>query len=405
MRKQLVIVDPGLREAGGHHAGFAAAVAAELSRGDEASDIRFLAHRQVHSRIAGLLATAGCEVEPWFTVNYYENADNPGTLAERNRYIRTLYGEYFAMFERLMERIGQVEIYFLYHTMRWEHILALALALERLEEKGARFRHVVCLMFGPGQGREEARRQIGYLLALHRLLRCAGVELHASCLEYAEAYAALLRLPDPLPVHACFLITAEDRRRLHVQRRTSGVIRLDHARVILYLGDAKDSKGFLDLPRLVEALLPLLGREGRLVIQCTYQSWVSPKILETVKRLERLAVGEPRIELHIGFWSDAELKDRLFAADLLVFNYDDEVYRDKTSGLLWLACFYGIPLVCIGENWLTREARRLAFWLKIYRIPEEFLADARGKSIVCAPARPDDAYRELLFREFKVLPC
>src|SRR3546814_3141342 len=69
------------------------------------------------------------------------------------------------------------------------------------------------------------------------LARLPGVELHASCGEYAAAYAALLDHARPLPVHPCFL--GDWRKR--PARRTGG----GEDRILLYVGEVKQEKGFL----------------------------------------------------------------------------------------------------------------------------------------------------------------
>src|SRR3546814_18598958 len=40
-------------------------------------------------------------------------------------------------------------------------------------------------------------------------------------------------------------------------------------------------------------------------------------------------------------------------------NYDAEAYAHKTSGLLWLAAWYRLPVAVPPGTWLEREARRL----------------------------------------------
>src|SRR3546814_7420716 len=97
-------------------------------------------------------------------------------------------------------------------------------------------------MYSPGVdgvgGTIDVQRRLNFRLAFAGLARLPGVELHASCGEYAAAYAALLDHARPLPVHPCFL--GDWRKR--PARRTGG----GEDRILLYVGEVKQEKGFLD---------------------------------------------------------------------------------------------------------------------------------------------------------------
>src|SRR3546814_1237253 len=79
--------------------------------------------------------------------------------------------------------------------MSWEHASALSLAIGLLGSGGNRLQHLVLLMYSPGVdgvgGTIDVQRRLNFRLAFAGLARLPGVELHASCGEYAAAYAAL----------------------------------------------------------------------------------------------------------------------------------------------------------------------------------------------------------------------
>src|SRR3546814_16383828 len=81
----------------------------------------------------------------------------------------------------------------------------------------------------------------------------------ASCGEYAAAYAALIDHARPLHVHPCFL--GDWRKR--PARRTGG----GEDRILLYVGEVKQEKGFLALPHVAEDLASRMQESSRLVIQ------------------------------------------------------------------------------------------------------------------------------------------
>src|SRR3546814_2038827 len=93
--------------------------------------------------------------------------------------------------------------------MSWEHASALSVAVGLLGNGNDRLQHLILLMYSPGVDEAgktvDAQRRLNFRLAFAGLARLPGVELHASCGEYAAAYAALLDHVRPLPVHPCFL--------------------------------------------------------------------------------------------------------------------------------------------------------------------------------------------------------
>src|SRR3546814_18797323 len=75
--------------------------------------------------------------------------------------------------------------------------------------------------------------------------------------------------------------------------------------------------------------------------------------------LQAMAGAEPRIDLHDGYWGDEQLHEWLSMASALCLDYDARAYSHKTSGLLWLAAWHGLPVRVPAGSWLDREARRI----------------------------------------------
>src|SRR3546814_9223086 len=178
------------------------------------------------------------------------------------------------------------------------------------------------------------------------LARLPGVELHASCGEYAAAYAALLDHARPLPVHPCFL--GDWRKR--PARRTGG----GEDRILLYVGEVKQEKGFLALPQVAEDLASRMPERSRLVIQ--FVSVRNAAGRQVLNELKGLAIRLPQIELHHGFWSDEHLHEALAASSVFYMNYAAEAYAHQTIGLLWLEAWYRLPVAVPPGTWLEREA-------------------------------------------------
>lgn len=383
----LAVVDPALGVAQGHHTGFAAVLAAGRPAGRSAS---LWTHRTLAADAAQALRGTGIRVEPRFATNYYRHFGKSGNGAALFGYIGALAREYAALHRQVAAEGAPTCL--LYHTLGWEHANALSLALQA-GQGAAQVRHCVLLMFCPGiahDGRMFDRTLgLNYRIALRRLHRLPGVRLFAGCSEHAAAYARLLDLAEPLPVHPCLLgnwgepppprASAADPRS---------------PRLLLYLGDAKANKGFNALPETIARLQRQCGPGARFVVQYNrLPAWADAALRASARQLETLAAGEPRLELHRGFWSDEQLRRQLCQADLLLLNYDPREYAEKSSGLVWLAAWYGLPTL-LPPGWPQREARRLG----LPHAPCAALDDpAHLPSRLWAGPAGDAAYRRALF--------
>jgi hypothetical protein len=208
----LVIADPGLEAASGHHAGVATYITS-----NQCSDIPliFFAHRTIEDLLYQRLKSTGCELYRHFTTSqyrYYGNNDPQGksrSLASIHPYIALLSKENYALIKQLTARNKDELFVLCYHTLNWEHASALALALRRKNVFSRCLRHIALLMFNPAidyRGQvTDALQCLNFRTAINALHHCKGVELFVSDTELAREYQQLLELPQPLPRHPCFL--------------------------------------------------------------------------------------------------------------------------------------------------------------------------------------------------------
>ncbi|MDQ2948564.1 MAG: hypothetical protein M3Y27_21940, partial [Acidobacteriota bacterium] len=102
---------------------------------------------------------------------------------------------------------------------------------------------------------------------------------------------------------------------------------------ISVLGESRPSKGFLDLPRIVEAIAasPPLAAAVHVVIQ----NWrpVSGYTVEHEQAVARLR-SHPFVEIVEGMLDDDDYARRLADADALLLPYDPEIYNLRGSGIL-----------------------------------------------------------------------
>lgn len=351
MMPQIALIDPALGRTGAHNRSFALLLARQ---GAGKGEIGVWCNEMISHDLCGEMVAQGVTVKPLFDVDFYRILQkHGGGVADHWDWIYHLSQQYLQAFEQVLEQWPQGLVEVIHHTLSWEHASALALALELGGSRMNRLRHLVFLMFSPGVDAAgdtyDAIKALNYRLAFRWLTQFGSVSLYAGCSEYASAYERLLGLSDALSIHPCFL---GDWGSRPLRQPRPGAPTL-----LLYAGEIKKEKGFLQLPKLLESLLQTASAETRLIIQFVAVRNDSARKVQV--RLDQLAKDDPRVEIHHGFWSDETLQETLATVDVLYLNYDASAYCHSTSGLLWLAAWYGISVVVPDNTWLRREAGRL----------------------------------------------
>lgn len=346
----LVIVDPALGRTGAHNQGF---IEMLVQQGIEPGRLGIWCNGAMAGDVRDHLAAGGVVVKPMFSVDFYQLAAKGGGVADHWDWIYRLTNEYLATLRQVLDRWPGESIRLLYHTMSWEHATALSLAIRLFGGEGGRLHHLVLLMYSPGIDQEgrtfDPDKRLNFRLAFVALDELPNVDLYASCSEYAVAYGTLLKRAEPLPLHPCFLGDWRDRPD-HSQHEAA-------KRILLYVGEIKQEKGFLALPKVTMRLLETTPDDHRLVIQ--FVGVRNEAGRHVLQQLSELAASHERIELHHGFWPEEQLLRNLSTCSIFRMDYDAAAYAHKTSGLLWLAAWYRLPVVVPENTWLEREARRL----------------------------------------------
>ncbi|MGY0797591.1 glycosyltransferase [Lysobacter sp. A286] len=382
-----VIVDPALGRTGAHNRGFAELLALQGKQAG-CGALGVWCNASIETSLRDHLETAGLVVKPVFSVEYYQLIHKPGGIADHWTWVQALARQYRDALAGILQAWPDEVIRVIHHTLSWEHASALSIAIRLLGARGDRVQHLLLLMYSPGidqTGRTyDEDRRLNYRLAFHSLDTLPNVNMYAGCSEYAHAYADLLGQVSPLPVHPCFI------GDWSVPPDNRPAPREGHERIVLYVGEIKREKGFLALPDTLRRLLQGAPATRRFVVQfVNARNDASRRVLAAI---EHIAAEHANVELHHGFWSDEQLHQQLASCDVLHLTYDAEAYAHKTSGLLWLAAWYGIPVVVPAQGWLQREARRLGL---------ASLTDASATS--AGPvhhAAVDDSYRRMLFTPF-----
>lgn len=382
----VALMDPALGRTGAHNRGF---VDLLIHQGIPPPQLGIWCHQSLDGDLLKRLQNAGAVVHPLFETDFYQVINKSGGVAEHWPWIHRLCVAYQRAMKSALDAWPKDTVRVIHHTLSWEHAQALALAIRLIGPAGERLQHLALLMYSPGldfEGRiYEHDRALNFRLAFASLDKLPNVELHASCSEYATAYAGLLGRAAPLPLHPCFL------GDWHTPPPVRSPARKGHERVILHLGEVKAQKGFLRLPALLRRALAASPATRHFVIQFVeVRNDAGRRVLA---ELEGIAAGHDNVSVHHGFWTDERLQKELAACDALCLDYDANAYAHKTSGLLWLAAWYRILVVVPRQGWLGREARRLG--LPVLDGPEDM---AGGLSV--PSGRGDQDYRRQLFTPF-----
>jgi len=380
------IIDPALGRTGAHNQGF---VDLLVRQGIDASRLGIWCHASIDQSLRDRLVDSGIVVQSPFSTDFYQIIGKAGGIADHWEWIRALAEQYLHAMTQVLAAWPLDAIRVIHHTLSWEHASALSIAMRLLGARGDRLHHLVFLMYSPGIDEAgctfDENRRLNYRLAFHSLDTLPNVRLYASCEEYAHAYATLLGRPAPLPIHPCFIgdWRSPPRRKIVAVR--------GHERVLLYVGEIKQEKGFLSLPETLRRLLESSPPTRRFVVQfLNVRNEASRKVL---KALEQIAASHANVELHHGFWSDEKLHQELAACDILHLDYDAAAYAHKTSGLLWLAAWHGVPVRIPTSGWLQREARRLGLGIVSG-------ASAAPDDVHIDESAIDGSYRRTLFAPF-----
>jgi hypothetical protein len=354
-----VVLDPGLREQGGHHPAFILSLlgADVLARNN--SELRVFANVEFMPGAVFECATNTVKYTSFFKTNFYRYFYESTHHPELPNFIRGLTAEYVAAMQLVLDEDcqsgsvkGRSSILF-FHALGWEHATALADALFLFKKRsGIAFRIVVILMFSPYRQTVnedyDSKLYLRYRVAFKRLASCELVSFFACDYETSKAYEHILArqinvIPSPFVGASKYHPCALNRDK----------------KIVLYLGDAKATKGFLALPSLLDEIINQ-GKEKSLsyIVQYTLTN-NSEEFLVVDKKLKKFADLHSNIDVFEGFWSEEKLHETLATCSALVFNYDNSVYMYQSSGVLWLAAYYKLKMFFLSNNWLTREAARL----------------------------------------------
>ncbi len=363
-RPKLIMVDPGLRDDIGHYLPYAVS----LKKAAEEFGLEFttLVHRDATAEVCAAVQGIPCFRYGVHDIAYDSGLIDLGSAADNYRYGVIKTNEVFAtdLWKGLEGVVGfDDHLYFPNITERQFLGLVSAIsftALGHYPQCHAMLRYPLCLptltQGGLGERRVTARHD--ELVALYKIgfdaLQTAknnsALRLVTDSAALAREYRSILDCSvDVIPIphtHPEGLRDEAFERSLPVKRR--GEIR------VVYLGDARDEKGFSMLPF---AAMALTDRFGAHKVQFVFQALVSSShhagMSSAITDLEAMRLSN--VHLIKRPLTVAEYHTLLESADLVLLPYDGLVYRSRTSGPFVEALCAGKPVVAPGQTWMAEE--------------------------------------------------
>jgi glycosyltransferase involved in cell wall biosynthesis len=341
-RPRLYLFDPNLKSSGGHYLGYATRVA----QAAEAIGIETV----VIGNVQMAAGASTIRIVPALALDYWQEMC-PGKGEDPHEHLSGS-GERLA---QTMSRIQHEEelndadiLFFPYINLaevmglaRWRRQAGIAprtvlLFRRDLDEQG------IDAGIGARSGACLLRQ------ALADLFACPGsnrIRLFTDSDNLSEEHGEALRRrfqTAPIPV---------DPRLFETRKSRSG----DTVNVV-YLGDARTEKGYLQLPAIAHALSAGLS-SGRfqMIVQSNFNvPGGEPGIAAARNFLSTL----PNVTLLRNPISEEQYNEYLAAADLIVLPYQVERYVARTSGILAEAICAGVPAIVPPGTWLAEQVRR-----------------------------------------------
>lgn len=338
---RLVILDPNLVDTHGHHALYDRVLGAEARARN--CEVVILGNRRF-----GQDRLDDIPVHPLLdTTCYAQFSQDPvfGPHDDVELGNRAVFDELSALPQDFFRRSDLV----LVHTV--SHITLMGLITWVAALPAARCPHfAICLMLPSGIGfdadgamlLDDAATATGYREAFRRAARAnLDVTFLASGAQHARQFSALAG--QDIASHA--LLTGFDEHPSRAAMRPN--------QVLLFAGDAKMNKGLGLLPDLVAALCPAHPGHDFIIHANPEPAWGAA--LEVVETLRRLAPQHPNLRLSLSPLSSPDYADLLSASGIVLFPYDPDEYRRKSSGVVWEAIASCSQLVVPQDTWLDAE--------------------------------------------------
>jgi hypothetical protein len=369
---KLIICDPNLERASGHHWFLDSSIAEEAAtRGIQ---VTILANRSFPANEVGV-----AKVVPTFNYTCYARQSHDPVTGEHDDFRHFNDALYEDLLHLPLELFG-ADTLVLFPTVTQRHLYGAVRWMKDFPTAQAPT-FVVYLMLPSGielksLGSDEFSvidplAALQYRLAFD-LARQPGPSIHffGTGLSHAREFSLLAgQQIDAHPVVLSGMTGLEQ----HAPRATS----TSHT-ALLFMGDAKEDKGFTLLPALVESMAGQYPGWKFLVHANCQNTWGVCK--EAHQILLGLSSTLESFEFHDSFITSEQYAGLLARADLVLAPYSPEEYWRKSSGVVWESIWCGLPAVVPKDTWLDLE-------LQLWRSDGECFSEWNASSIEFAMHR------------------
>jgi glycosyltransferase involved in cell wall biosynthesis len=327
---QFIIVDPNLRDIGGHYAEYDRAVVAGAK--DEGYDVTVLAHQAITPSLRDSLGAT-----PTFTREIWGSAPTGSRL----RRAFALLADNFTFLREILRGLrtlprGAQDVIFA-HTFIRNQFFALAL-LPLLLRRRWNPRLVYLFRYQPDFYHGRLSR-MGFWL-LRRLMRRHDIRFTTDSARLAEQLEVLAGVVvETLPIP-------------HTPKLAPNLSHPDSdVTTFVSLGSAREEKGILEILQAI-ALLHEQGRAVgmRFVLQCND---AEPSVVAAIEAFRKNLL--PGCELIDQALSSENYYALLRAANVVLLPYRRSIYFARTSGVLVEALALGKPIIATDDTWMTDQ--------------------------------------------------
>lgn len=346
--KNIAFIDIGAGYKGAHNTGFIEALYSYAII--DTVNVCLVCHMSISKEWVRKLESKKIQVHKVFKTNIFELFDKKYSFKRLMVYIYELSEEFVSILNSLLEKFPTGDVNAIFHTMSWEHIQALAIAIKEINNN--RLRIHVFLMYWPGINSdlkyESVDLAVKYKISLKALIKSSNVKLYTSNIEYQSEFNFLMNGEVEVKLHPYFL------GNWHIgnfKRRDE--YKEEPEKILLYVGEVKENKGFYQIQRSINMFY---GKRKVFFLAVNIKKMKGNKLLY----YKRLREKNKNIHFIDKFLSAFQLTDLFNKCDLVILNYNSDEYRNKTSGFLWFAIQNDTILAVPENTWMKRELVRMS---------------------------------------------
>ena len=344
--KQIAFIDIGAGFKGAHNTGFLDLLC-KYSKTQEA-DITIITHQALSKEWQYKLSKQKISFVRVFDTDIFGLSIDSSTSTQINDYILQLSQEYKLAFNALVNLYPEGKVQLIFHTMSWEHLMALGLAIK--DSLNEHFIYNVFLMYWCGINEaleyENPKLALHYKVALKRLKSFENVKLYTSNQEYLLAFQELMSDKTQIDLHPFFL---GDWHADGIRQRQNNNDSKNN--ILLYSGEVKKEKGFYELPKILAELKNKWYKNSTITIHLSKKD-LNKKQKDIISEINEI---NPTIRTIAKFLSTEDMLTLYDQCNLVVLNYDSISYKNKTSGVMWLAIQAGATCIVSENTWMHRE--------------------------------------------------